>query len=309
MAKILSIALNPAIDISSDAARVRHTHKTRTHNQRQFPGGGGVNVAQVIAELGGRPDLICLSGGATGKLLEQMLAELAIELFIVPIGDPVRIAFTVHEEETDLEYRFVPEGPLVTPEELEPVFDLVARSPAEYIVASGSLPRGVPIDTYARLAHIAETKGARFIIDTSGDALKVTLSTAKVFLMKPSLGELEAFVGRKLDHQSAGAAAHEIVSSGAAQYVTVTLGNDGALLASADGVLRVAAIDVPVYSAVGAGDTFVAALSWSLSEGYTIEDAFRFGVAAGAAAVTTAGSDLCARADIFRLYETVRATA
>ncbi|MBW8445942.1 MAG: 1-phosphofructokinase family hexose kinase [Arenimonas sp.] len=303
MSKILSIALNPAIDISSDADKVRHTHKTRTHNQRQHAGGGGINVARVIVELGGDCDLLYLSGGATGTLLEAMLRPLGIRQHAFPIHDPVRVAYNVRELSTNLEYRFVPEGPQVTEAELEPVFELLENTDADYIVASGSLPRGVGDGTYARMAEIAAAKKARLILDTSGEALHETLSKANVFLVKPSLGELASFVGQKIDHDNAGSAAQAVVRSGAADYIAVTLGGDGAILVGADMIQRVPAIEVPIQSAVGAGDSFVAAMTWSLAEGHDIGEAFRFGLAAGAAAVMTSGTELCRRADVLALYE------
>ena len=306
MSKILSIALNPAIDISSDADEVRHTHKTRTHNQRQHAGGGGINVARIIVELGGHCELLYLSGGATGELLETMLRPLGIRQHVMKIHDPVRVAYNVHELSTNLEYRFVPEGPLVSEAELAPVFDLLETTDADYIVASGSLPRGVPMDTYLRMAEIAQRKGQRFVLDTSGDALRETLASCHVFLVKPSLGELEGLVGRKLDHESVGPAAQEVIHRGAAQYIAVTLGADGAVLVSADSITRVPAIKVTVQSAVGAGDSFVAGMTWSLSEGRDIVDAFRLGMAAGAAAVMTSGTELCRQADILGLYHAHR---
>jgi 6-phosphofructokinase 2 len=306
MTKILCLALNPAIDISSDAEVVRHTHKTRTHNQQQFPGGGGINVARVIATLGGTCELMFLSGGATGELLEAMLKPLPIVERTFKIHDPVRVAYAVHETSTNLEYRFVPEGPLVTEAELAPVFEAIAASDADYVVASGSLPRGAPDDTYVRLADIVRKKGARFVLDTSGPSLAEALSRSKMFLVKPSLGEFEAFLGRKLSHEEVGAAAQAHVRTGAAQYIAVTLGGDGAVLASADRIIRLPAIDVPVNSATGAGDSFVAGMVWSLSEGFEIEEAFRFAQAAGAAAVMTPGTELCRRQDVSELYERER---
>ncbi|WP_416798445.1 1-phosphofructokinase family hexose kinase [Ciceribacter azotifigens] len=309
MAKILSIALNPAIDIASEAEQIRHTHKTRTHNQQQFPGGGGINVARVIAELGGECDLVYLSGGATGELLESMLKRVRVRHVPIHIKDTVRIAYMVHEASTGLEYRFVPEGPIVSEEEVKPLFDVLEKSDADYFIASGSLPRGVETDIYSRMADIASRKGARFVLDTSGDALKVTLSRSRVFLVKPSVGELEGLVGRRLNHSTAGEAAREIVQSGAAQYVALTMGKDGALLATGDDVMRLPAIKVPVQSAVGAGDSFVAAMTWSLAEGHNIREAFRFGLAAGAAAVMTPGTQLCRRQDVLDLYEAHAARA
>ncbi|MDH4412563.1 MAG: 1-phosphofructokinase family hexose kinase [Rhizobium sp.] len=302
MTKILCLALNPAIDISSDAEVVRHTHKTRTHNQQQFPGGGGINVARVIATLGGTCELMFLSGGATGALLEAMLKPLPIVERTFRIHDPVRVAFAVHETSTNLEYRFVPEGPLVTEAELAPVFEAIASSDADYVVASGSLPRGAPDDTYVRLAELVAVRGGRFVLDTSGASLSEALSRSRMFLVKPSLGEFEAFIGRKLAHDDVGAAAQAHVRTGAAEYIAVTLGADGAVLATADRIIRLPAIDVPVNSATGAGDSFVAGMVWSLAEGHEVDEAFRFGQAAGAATVMTSGTELCRRQDVFDLY-------
>ncbi|QEE45273.1 1-phosphofructokinase family hexose kinase [Rhizobium sp. WL3] len=303
MTKILCLALNPAIDISSDAEVVRHTHKTRTHNQQQFPGGGGVNVARVIATLGGTCELMFLSGGATGELLEAMLKRLPIAGRPFPIQDPVRVAYAVHETSTNLEYRFVPEGPLVTASELAPLFEAITASDAEVVVASGSLPRGLPDDTYVQLAEIVASKGARLVLDTSGLPLSEALSRSQMYLVKPSLGEFEAFLGRKLTHNEVGPAAQDYVRTGAAQYIAVTLGGDGAVLAAADRIIRLPAIDVPVNSATGAGDSFVAGMVWALAEGWDVEQAFRFGQAAGAATVMTAGTELCRRGDVFDLFE------
>lgn len=306
MTKILCLALNPAIDISSDADVVRHTHKTRTHNQQQFPGGGGINVARVIATLGGTCELMFLSGGETGELLEAMLKPLPIVERPFKIHDPVRVAYAVHEASTNLEYRFVPEGPLVTEIELAPVLEAIAESDAEFVVASGSLPRGLPDDTYVVLADIVAAKGARFVLDTSGPALSEAMSRSRMFLVKPSLGEFEAFLGRKLEHDEVGPAAQSYVRTGAAQIIAVTLGADGAVLATADHIIRLPAIDVPVNSATGAGDSFVAGMVWSLAEGHEVEEAFRFGQAAGAATVMTAGTELCRRQDVLDLFNRSR---
>lgn len=302
MAKILSVALNPAIDISSDAEKVRHTRKTRTQNQRQDAGGGGINVARVIVELGGTCELVYLSGGPTGTLLESMLASLGIRQHVLKIHDPVRVAYNVRDLSTNLEYRFVPEGPLVSEAELAPVFDIVKDTKAEYVVASGSLPRGVAENTYARIADIVAGYGGRLVLDTSGEALRATLSCARAYLVKPSLGELQSFLGRQLHRDSVGPAAQKMVHDGIADLIAVTLGGDGAVLASSDEIIYVPAIEVPVRSAVGAGDSFVAAMTLKLAEGRPPAEAFRFALAAGAAAVMTSGTDMCRKEDVMKLY-------
>lgn len=305
MTRILAITLNPSIDIACATDQVHPMLKTRTRNQMLDPGGGGTNVARVIATLGGVAELAYLSGGTTGALYDEMLEEIGLTTRRFAMNGSVRVSFMVRENATDLEYRFVAEGAEVSDAELAPLMAHVEAFDGDYIIASGSLPRGVPVDTYARMAAVAEAKGARFILDTAGEALQETLKRAGVFLIKPSLHELELFLGRKLDEKEIGAAATELVTAGKARNVVVSLGREGALLAHADGVLRVPSLHVKAASAVGAGDSFVGALTWRLSQGHTIEDAFRFGVAAGAAAVMTAGTQLCGREDVFALYESM----
>lgn len=299
---ILAIALNPTIDISSVADHVQPTHKIRTINQVWHAGGGGVNVARVIGTLGGRAELLVFSGGEVGSLLERTLSLQPIDVRAVAVHGQTRIAFMVYEKETGLEYRFVPDGPEITPGELEQALEVVRNFKGDYVVASGSLPRGVPVDTYASIAKIAAANGAKFILDTSGDPLKSTLALTSVFLVKPSGHELETYAGKPLDDFGMIETAVRMVRDGCAQYVAVTLGSKGAILVGADGVLQVPAIPVTVKSAVGAGDSFVAALVWFLSQGHTIKDAFRFGVSAGTAATMTPGTELCRRDDVLSIY-------
>jgi 6-phosphofructokinase 2 len=300
-APILTITLNPAVDVSSETETVRPVRKVRTSNVRYDPGGGGINVARVITALGGKAEAYFLAGGETGSLLTRLLEAEGTSSHLVPIQGQTRISFMVHERSTGLEYRFVPEGPRVEPSELQPCLDAVASHNGQYVIASGSLPTDAPTDIYARMAKLASSRGAKFVLDSSGTGLDTTLKQARLFLVKPSLGELEQFVGRKLDDAGVHKAASDIVTSGAAELVAITMGADGALLASARGILRVPAIHVRVRSALGAGDSFLGAMVWALSEGRTDEEAFHLGVAAGAAAIMKPGFELCRRDEVLAL--------
>ncbi|MEX3007237.1 1-phosphofructokinase family hexose kinase [Hoeflea sp. TYP-13] len=302
MPEILAIALNPTVDVSCETETVRPTLKTRTRNQRHDPGGGGINVARVIEELGGAVDVVYLSGGATGALLDDCMERTSVRAHKVPIGQPTRVAYMVHENHTGFEYRFIPEGPQVDPAELKNVLTHVERFEGDYVVASGSLPRGVSHDCYARMAEITGRKNKRFILDSSGRALEEALSTKSVFLVKPSIGELQSLVGEKLDEAGAQNAALDIVKTGRARYVAVSMGMEGAFLASEKGILRLPAKHVRIRSAVGAGDSFVGGMVFSLARGNEVEHAFRLGMAAGTAAVMTSGTQLCRRKDVEALF-------
>jgi len=306
--RVVSICLNPAIDISSETDIIYPISKVRTHSERIEPGGGGINVARVLCGFDLTPSLIYLSGGSTGRLLDEELLSYPMDAHCFRINSATRVAFTVHQTSNHQEYRFVPEGPLVEADVLEKVIDCVAAlnlSSNDVVVASGSLPRGVPDTIYASIAEVVERYQAKFILDTSGAALSETLkSKARIFLVKPSLNELQKLVGCKLDEYTARDFAESLVSSGQAEHVAVSMGSHGAFLASTDSLLRLPAHLVKVQSAVGAGDSFVGGLVYYLSKGHSVQTAFRFGVAAGAAAVMTSGSQLCLRADIDKLFQT-----
>ena len=302
MKAIVTLTLNPSIDGAAQADVVRPIHKIRTSDERYDPGGGGINVARVVRELGGTPLAVYLAGGATGGVLDDLLDSAGVARRRVPIRDHTRISHSVYERSSGQEYRFVPAGPLIGEPEWRAFLEALEDIDCDYLVASGSLPRGVPDDFYATIERIADRKGAKLVLDTSGSALRTGLKHG-VHLVKPSLGELEAVLDRKLpDSTSQAAAARELVGSGAADLVALTLGRDGALLATERGALRLAAPDVVAKSAVGAGDSFVAAMTLGLAQGRSADDAFVYGMAAGAAAVLSAGTGLCRREDVERLY-------
>ncbi|KAA2211394.1 1-phosphofructokinase family hexose kinase [Teichococcus oryzae] len=300
--RITTLTLNPTIDLASEAETVHPVRKIRTRAERQDPGGGGVNVARVVRELGGDTLAVILAGGVTGRFLEQLLDEAGVPRHTVPIQGRTRISQTVLERSTGLEYRFVAEGPEVSASEWGAALEAVRHLEDGWLVASGSLPLGVPADFYARLAAQVTARGVRVVLDTSGDALRLALEQGGLEMVKPSLGEFEKALGRKLpDHAAQEAAAMEVVRSGKVRLLAVTLGSEGALLARAEGPLRLPALPVEVRGAVGAGDSFVAAMTMALADGRSPDDAFAWGVAAGAAAVSQAGTAHPAREDVAKL--------
>jgi len=306
MPRVFCIALNPAVDASTDADSIQPTLKIRTRNERHYPGGGGVNVARVVAELGLEPELIYLSGGASGGLFDQLISDYPIHCHRIASKNSLRISYAVYDKQTGLEYRFVPEGPVVTASELQEFLDYIEAwniAEGDLVVASGSLPRGVPGSTYSQIAALAAKKRALFMLDSSGAGLSEALSGKHCFLVKPSLGELEKLVGMRLDESAAKLVAQELVDHGSAKFVAVSMGANGAFLASSRGLLEMPAVRVKLRSAVGAGDSLMGAMVYSLAQGNDIEDAFRLGVCAGAAAVMTEGTELCKRSKVFELYQ------
>lgn len=309
MAEILTLTLNPAVDVSTSVERVVDTHKLRCEAGRRYPGGGGINVARVIQRLdGAQADCLALylAGGVPGDLLEQLLTAERVASARLRIGGDTRENFSVRERSTGREFRFVLPGPQVSAAEWASALDVVeALTPApRYLVLSGSLPPGLPADAYGELARRASARGARVVLDTSGPPLALALE-AGVYLVKPSLGELAALAGSPLDDETAQvAAARRIVADGRAQVVALTLGERGALLVSTEETIRVKALPVPVSSAIGAGDSFLAGLIVALRRGEGLRAAARLAQATASATLLSSGTALCDADQVKRLYET-----
>lgn len=308
--RIVTLTLNPSVDLASEAEAVRPVRKIRTVNETYDAGGGGVNVSRVVRELGGDTLAVVTSGGVAGRFLEELLEGAGVPHRPVPIAGRTRISQVVQDRSSGLEYRFIPEGPALSAAECRAALDAVAEEAGGWLVLSGSLPRGVPEDYFAQAAREAHARGQQVVLDSSGAALRAAVvGSGGVALMKPSLGEFEALLGRELKEASdIEQAALEFARSGAARLVAVTLGHRGAVLATAEGQCwRLPAPDVPVRGASGAGDSFVAAMTLALSRGATLPDAFAWGSAAGGATVSASGTAHASRAEVERLFPIMRA--
>jgi 6-phosphofructokinase 2 len=301
---IVTLTMNPALDITSKAEVVRPTDKMRCVDPRYDAGGGGINVAKVAHVLGAPVLAVFPVGGPTGYVVADLLTRDGVPLQTVEIHGTTRESFTVNENRTGLQYRFVLPGPTMSFVEQERCLSALRRvaASAEYVVASGSLPPGAPTNFYQQVALICRDADARLVLDTSGGGLQHI--TSGVFLLKASVRELRECVGRELATESEQlAAAHEIIDCGRARAVVVSLGSDGALLATAQQDLRFAAVPVRTVSGVGAGDAMVAGITVGMNRGWALSEAVRYGIATGAAMLLTPGTEACTRADAERLFQ------
>lgn len=309
MPRILTLTLNPALDVSTAIDRVEPVHKMRCGEPAQHPGGGGINVARVLHRLGADVTAIYPAGGATGAALTRLLQAEGVPAQVVPIAGETRESFSVHEASSGQDWRFVLPGPTLADAELAACRQaLLAQVSGAWVVTSGGLPPGVSDDTYADLARTVRALGARFVIDANGPALAQALA-AGVDVFKPSLRELRQLTGQPLfDEASQVAAARALIDAGQVGLVAVSLGESGAMVVTADGAWRAQALSVPVASTIGAGDSFVAGLVWGLAQGQAPERAFALALATSAAAVMSAGTALADPTEVARLLPQVRVT-
>jgi 6-phosphofructokinase 2 len=307
MTEIVTLTPNPANDISTSVDRIMPTHKLRCAAQKRDPGGGGVNVARVVKRFGGDVEAILPVGGLTGQLLRRLVESEEIRNRIIETEAETREDFSVSELSTAYQYRFVlPGSPLCETEWRGCLGILAATRPSpKFVVGSGSLPPGVPNDFYAQAAEIARKLGGKFVLDTSGAPLAAALEYG-VYLIKPNLREMRELTGAPLENQDEWiAAARRYIEAGKVDVVALSLGHLGALLVTRDGALRSQALPITAVSAVGAGDSFLGAMVFSLAKGKSLADAFRLAIAAGSAALINAGTELSRPADAYRLHTQV----
>lgn len=312
MPALITLTLNPALDLATTTDRVAPTHKLRCGPVQRFAGGGGINVARVLHRLGSEVQAWALAGGAAGAQVHQLLADEGVATAMQPIAGDTRENFSVVETATGQEFRFVLPGPTLQATEWQACLDILAAltTAPRWLIASGSLPPGVPTDFYARLAPGARARGTRLVVDTSGLPLAAALQ-AGVTLVKPSLRELRELLQQPLASAAEWcAAAQALVHAGQAEIVALSLGEQGALLATRDGVWQAPALRVSAATGTtGAGDCFLAALVWALDRGDAPPEALRWGVAAGAAALLSPGTALAQAADVHRLQPQVTVRA
>ena len=312
---IVTITLNPALDLSAEVPKVEPGPKLRTGAVLTEPGGGGINVARAVVSLGGRAVALAALGGATGKRLAALLEQVdGLELVALQAPGETRESLTLRETASGAEYRFVLPGPDFTEDAVPVLLDAIQSemSPGSWVVLSGSQPPGLPADLAQRLArHLPDQ--ARMIVDISGDSLGHLLAhpdpEAMPAVLRLDAAEAAARAGRALAtaQDSAGLAA-DWVGQGIAGCVILARGSEGSVMVDANGAWLCAPPEVPVASKVGAGDSFVAGLTLALARDEPRLDALRLGTAAAAAAVMTPGSALCRAEDVARLLPQCRLT-
>lgn len=307
MPLFLTLTPNPALDLSTRTERVAPTHKLRCGTVVRYPGGGGINVARVLHRLGASVQAWHLAGGPAGAQLQDLLVAEGLQAHCQPIAGDTRENLSVVETCSGHEYRFVLPGPTLQTHEWQGCLDQIAAqaahaTPPQWLVASGSLPPGVPSDFYARLARTARHQGRLFAIDSSGPALAAALQEG-VHLVKPSLSELCELTHAPLPEPAQWrAAAQALVQQGQAGMVALSCGDQGAVLATPAGIWQAQAL--PVVAATGttgAGDCFLAGLLAALARGESPPEALCWASAAGAAALLAPGTALAQASEVQRL--------
>ncbi len=307
MPAIITLTFNPAIDKSSSVSQLIADKKLKCTPPTYEPGGGGINVARAIRKLGGNAMAVFLAGGYTGKKFAELLAEENVDYYAIDIVNNTRESLVILETDSNKQFRFGMPGPAVLEGEWKACLKYIGKlENVEYIVVSGSLPQGIPVNVYADIALVAKDKNARLIVDTSGEGLAMAVQTG-VYLIKPNLGELSRLIGKeRLEKDSVEEAARELIEMSATEIVVVSMGAEGAMLVTKEQTVRATPPSVERKSTVGAGDCMVAGLISSLLAGKSLEETVCYGVACGTAATMNPGTALCEKQDVEYLYKQIK---
>jgi len=302
MSNILTITFNPCIDKSTSVGALAPEKKLECSAPTFEPGGGGINVARAINQLGGKATAIYPAGGYSGKFLQTLLEKEGIKSLIVKTEKHTRENMIVFDLSSNHQYRFGMPGQGLSQSEWEQCLQLVKVSKAEFIVASGSLPPGVPTDIFAMVAKIANKKNRKLIVDTSGEALELALNEG-VYMIKPNVGELSKLAGKEeLNDKEIEIMSQNLIKKTGCVAIAVSMGSSGAMMVTKTNVYKVAAPPVKRKSTVGAGDSMVAGIVYSLSNNKTLKEAIQYGVACGTAATLNPGTQLCKPDDVKKIY-------
>lgn len=298
MPRILTVTINPALDLATEVDRLEPEAKMRCAAPRLDPGGGGANVSRALARLGVRSTAVVALGGRVGAQHGALLDAEGLDILRFDIPGETRQSFMVTERGTGLTYRFVLPGPAwdegVVEASLARLASLAGRG--DLLVLSGSAPPGVPDDYAARLSARIADRGVRLVLDVSGPALRAAAAGAgaRAHVLRMDRREAGTLLGGEIpDAAAAARLARRLAEAGAARIVTIGLGSEGALAVTADEAWRVVPPPVRVVSATGAGDSFVAGFVLGLERGWPVEGCLARAMAAATSAVTTPATALC----------------
>lgn len=303
---ILTVTLNPALDLSARIAHMEAGPKLRLSDPVLEPGGGGVNVARVIHALGGEVTAWVALGGSSGAQHLALLRGRGVAVHPFESPGETRQNWAVTDDQGQ-QFRLQLPGPDWPAEAADRALDSIAGHASGLVVLSGSQPPGLSAEFPQHLA--ARIGPERLIVDISGPALVRLIAhpVAPIRLLRLDQAEAEAQAGQALADRAATVGfAQSLRAQGVAAMVAIARGAEGNILAAPEGVFHCRPPNVPVRSKIGAGDSFTGAFTLALARGARVDAALRLGTAAAAATVMSEGTALCDPADVARVQDDCR---
>ena len=277
---IYTLTLNPSVDLIISLERFIEGRVNLSDNEYKLPGGKGINVSQVMKNLGHNSMALGFIGGFTGKFIGDELKKKQVESDFVEVAGDTRINIKMKDSAAESEING--NSPEISKENLEELLEkLKELKKDDILVMSGSVPKTLPESIYREILESIET-GVKVVVDTKGEALAEAVK-GKPFMVKPNNHELEDMFDVKIEDQE------DIIKYGkklvemGAENVIVSMAGNGALLISQEGIYFGNVPRGTLINSVGAGDSLVGGFTAGLVEGLTITESFKKGIASGSA--------------------------
>ncbi|HEU0005544.1 MAG TPA: 1-phosphofructokinase family hexose kinase [Terriglobia bacterium] len=295
---ILIVSPNLAVDQTVHVDHLVAGQVHRSKSTRREPGGKGVNVARVLTTLEVPCLLTGFVGGSQGQFITQGLKEENISFRPCRIQNENRTCYLLVDDERFQQTVVNEPGPVISAKESASLASVFREqlSCAKWVILSGSLPPGVPDDLYAELIAVAQAAGKRTLLDCSGSGLRPAVQ-ARPFMLKINHAEAESLTEAPVGNVDQAAHAAAGLQSRYAPLVMVTLGAEGAVLASDDDTLLFVPPAIQARNTVGSGDATLAGLVGGLIQGLPIEELGKLATAAGAANALHGGGH-CTKGEI-----------
>ncbi|MHA1127380.1 MAG: 1-phosphofructokinase family hexose kinase [Alphaproteobacteria bacterium] len=313
MTPILTITLNPALDIAASVDEIIIGPKLRCEGGQFTPGGGGVNVTRAIDILGGESEAFVATAGVLGELLVKQLRKHDVDPIRYETDGHTRQSLSIFEETSGKQLRLVLPGPIWTERQIKRLLDsiMVHVEEGALVVASGSLPPGLPDDQYIKLNTALQDKGAQMVLDTSEDTLITSVKSAvhPYAVLRMNRIEAETLSGRTFPNAKGMADfGQQLIADNIAKVVVMARGGEGSVFVSATERLHIQNPKTKILSAVGAGDSLVGGLTLALAQGKSLQEAGILAASAASSTVQTSASDLCLRDVVEQIMTTCTVT-
>lgn len=306
---ILTITPNTAIDITYtiDGFSIDRVH--RPYESRTVAGGKGVNVVRVLKELGREGIATGFVGGASGKSLLEKIEEEGLRHDFVHVKNDSRLCIAIIDSKNGTQTEVNENGPEISESELAQMNEKIAGylSRCDYIALCGSCPPGVPVSFYGDIIKAAREAGVKTVLDTSGEHLTESIKSGP-YMVKPNLLELSQLAGREIATVEEAVDTAKSLKQFGVEICAVTMGRSGALVTDGAQAWMAVPPKIDFVSAVGSGDTFLAAFLDALMSGLSLPEALVSGTAAGAANAATYGAGFCKKESIMYIRAGVALT-
>lgn len=289
---IVSLSLNPAIDLTYEVSHLTHDQKSRSLSTSYDPGGTGINVGRALEKLNAHSYTCCITAGKMGEFLNSMMKQELTNTYCLEVKGETRINTTILQHSPSYQYEINASGPTINPHQLDQIVNQFLTLCGQGIgILTGSLPLGITENTYRNINTKLQKQGGHAIIDAPVAVMKKTLGS-KPFLIKPNLHELEILTDKTLSSIDQIAAEARLIVQKGITNVCVSLGENGAILTCSDNSYYCKPPQITPHSTVGAGDSMVAGLAYSFAHKQSPEQALKLAVACGTGTAQQPGTQL-----------------